>query len=139
MAQYRQDKINDRLTQEMAEILREIKDPRINGVFISVTGVECTPDFKYAKVYYSILGEHDPKEVAAGLKSASGFIRHELAQRVNLRITPELRFVYDESLERGDRISRLFKAIEEKEKPSDDTDDSEEIEDFDESDEDGGR
>ena len=125
MAQYRQDKVNDRLTQEMAEILREIKDPRISDVFISVTGVDCTPDFKFAKVYYSVFGSCDLKEVAAGLKSASGFIRRELAQRVNLRITPELRFVYDESLKRGDEINRLFKSIEEKEKPEDESDEKE--------------
>ncbi|MGI6202434.1 MAG: 30S ribosome-binding factor RbfA [Eubacteriales bacterium] len=117
MAQYRQDKINDRLTEEMAEILREIKDPRISSVFISVTGAECTPDFKYAKIYYSVLGNHDPDEVVAGLKSATGFIRRELAKRVNLRVTPELRFIYDESLKRGDEINRLFKSIEEKEEP----------------------
>jgi len=115
MAQYRQDKVNDRLTQEMADILREIKDPRISEVFISVTRVECTADFKFAKIFYSVLGEHDQKEVAAGLKSATGFIRRELAQRVNLRVTPELRFIYDESLKHGDEINRLIKAIEEKE------------------------
>jgi ribosome-binding factor A len=120
MAQYRQDKVNDRLTVEISQILREIKDPRISSVFISVTGVDCSADFKFAKVFYSVLGEFDPKEVAAGLKSAAGFVRSQLAQRVNLRVTPELKFIYDESLKRGDDINRLFKQIEEKEKPDND-------------------
>lgn len=117
MAQFRQDKVNDRLTTELSQILREIKDPRISSVFISVTGVDCSPDLKFAKVFYSVLGDFDPKEVATGLKSATGFVRSQLAQRVNLRVTPELRFIYDESLKRGDEINRLFKQIEVKEKP----------------------
>lgn len=112
MSHFRQDRVNERLTEALSEILRDIKDPRVSGEFISVTGVDCTPDFKYAKVYYSVLGNYDPKELSAGLKSATGFVRGQLAQRVNLRITPELKFVCDESLKKGDEINRLLKSVE---------------------------
>lgn len=111
MSQFRQDKVNERLVKELSEILRDVKDPRVSGAFISVTGVDCTSDFKYAKVFYSVLGNYDPKELSAGLKSAAGFARGQLAQRVNLRVTPELKFICDESLKKGDEINRLLKSV----------------------------
>ena len=71
--------------------LREVKDPRISEAFISVTAVDVTPDLKFAKVYYSAM-TGDKKEIAKGLKSSAGFIRRIIAQRMNLRMTPEFTF-----------------------------------------------
>jgi ribosome-binding factor A len=111
MSQFRQDRVNEQLTEVLSEILRDIKDPRVSSVFISVTGVDCTADFKFAKIYYSVLGDYDEKELIAGLKSATGFVRGQIAQRVNLRITPELKFIRDESIKKGDEINRLLKSV----------------------------
>jgi ribosome-binding factor A len=110
MAKYRQGRINDEFQKEVAMILREVKDPRVSGAFISVTGAEVTPDLKYAKVYYSSL-MGDKKEVRQGLKSSAGFIRGQIAKRMNLRITPEITFVEDGSIEYGARISKILEGI----------------------------
>ena len=111
MANYRRGRINDEMQKELALILREIKDPRIKDAFISITAVEATGDLKFAKVYYSaMLG--DKKEVAKGLKSSAGFIRRQLAMRLNLRMTPELSFYEDHSIEHGAKISKLLEGIE---------------------------
>lgn len=107
MANYRRGRINDEVKKEMASILRDVKDPRVRDAFISVTAAEVTPDLKYAKIYYSHL-RGDAKEVARGLKSSSGFIRHMLAERMNLRITPELTFITDDSIAHGAHISSLI-------------------------------
>jgi ribosome-binding factor A len=79
----------------------------VSDAFISITGAEVTPDLKYAKIFYSAL-RGDPKETAKGLKSSAGFLRREIAQRMNLRITPELTFCYDESITYGAHISKLL-------------------------------
>ena len=92
-------------------VLREIKDPRVKDAFISVTAVDVTPDLKFAKVYYSAM-MGDKKEVAKGLKSSAGFVRRQLAQRMNLRMTPELSFYADHSIEHGAHISKLLNSIE---------------------------
>ena len=111
MAKHRQGRINDEFQKEIAMILRDVKDPRVSGAFISVTGAVVTPDLKYAKVYYSsMLG--DKKEVAAGLKACAGYIRKCLATRMNLRMTPELTFIADHSIEHGAHISKLLESIE---------------------------
>ena len=110
MANYRRGRINDEMQKTLAEILREVKDPRVSGAFISVTGADVTPDLKYAKVYYSAL-QGDKKEVKAGLKSSAGFIRRQVAQRMNLRATPEFTFVEDESIAYGARISGILNSI----------------------------
>jgi len=111
MANYRRGRINDEMQKEIAMILREVKDPRVSGAFISVTAVEATADLKFAKVYYSaMLG--DKKEVAAGLKACAGYIRRCLAARMNLRMTPELNFIADKSIEHGAHISKLLENIE---------------------------
>ena len=111
MAKYRQGRINDEVQKEMAQIVREIKDPRVSGKMICITAAQVTPDLKFAKIYYSVLGG-DKKEVAAGLKAASGFIRRQIAQRLNLRITPELTFLLDESIEYGAHIASILNTIE---------------------------
>jgi ribosome-binding factor A len=90
--------------------LRDVKDPRVSGAFISVTGAEVTPDLKYAKVYYSAL-MGDKKEVKRGLVSSAGFIRGQIAKRMNLRITPEITFVEDGSIEYGAKISKILEGI----------------------------
>ena len=89
--------------RELSEIIRtEIKDPRVNGAMTSVVAVEVTPDLKYCKAYISAL---------TGLKSAVGYIRRELAHRVNLRNTPEITFVLDQSIEYGVNMSRLIDEV----------------------------
>ena len=111
MANYRRGRINDEMQKEIAMVLREVKDPRLSGAFISVTAVEATPDLKFAKVYYSAM-LRDKKEVAAGLKASAGYIRRCLAARMNLRMTPELTFIADHSIEHGAKISKLLESIE---------------------------
>lgn len=110
MAKYRQGRINDEFQKEVAMILRDVKDPRVSGAFISVTAAEVTPDLKYAKVYYSAL-MGDKKEVRRGLSAAAGFIRGQIAKRMNLRITPEITFVQDSSIEYGAKISKILEGI----------------------------
>lgn len=110
MAKYRQGRINDEFQKEVAMILRDVKDPRVSGAFISVTGAEVTPDLKYAKVYYSAL-MGDKKEVKRGLASSAGFIRGQIAKRMNLRITPEITFIEDGSIEYGARISKILEGM----------------------------
>ena len=110
MAKYRQGRINDEFQKEVAMILRDVKDPRVSGAFISVTAAEVTPDLKFAKVYYSSL-MGDKKEVKMGLRAAAGFIRGQIARRMNLRITPEITFVEDGSIEYGAKISKILEGI----------------------------
>lgn len=101
-------RINGEVQRELSNIIRELKDPRV-GIMTSVTAVEVTPDLKYCKAYISVLGDDETKaETLAGLKSAAGFIRRELARTVNLRYTPEIKFIMDESIEYGMRMSKLI-------------------------------
>ncbi|HIW25735.1 MAG TPA: 30S ribosome-binding factor RbfA [Firmicutes bacterium] len=108
----RMTRVNDEITKELANIIRgELKDPRI-GVMTSVLRVETTQDLKYCKIFISVLGnDEEKKEVMKGLKSASGYIRHLLAERINLRITPELMFRLDDSVEYGIKMSKLIEQI----------------------------
>ena len=110
MAKYRQGRINDEFQKEVAMILRDVKDPRVSNAFISVTAAEVTPDLKFAKVYYSSL-MGDKKEIKMGLRAAAGFIRGQIARRMNLRITPEITFVEDGSIEYGAKISKILEGI----------------------------
>ena len=122
MAKYRRDRINDEVKKELSMILREVKDPRLANAFISITAVDVTGDLKFAKVYYSAM-QGDKKEVAAGLRSCAGFIRREVARRLNLRMTPEFTFIEDHSIEHGVHISKLLNSIEitpEEEEPEED-------------------
>ena len=111
MAKYRQGRINEEIQKEMTSILRKVKDPRVGDAFISVTAADCTADLKYAKIYYSTLSG-DPKEVAQGLKAATGFIRRELARSLNLRITPELTFLRDSSISYGAHIATILEGLD---------------------------
>ena len=110
MAKYRRERINDEFRNEIAIILREVKDPRVAKAFVSVTAAEVTPDLKFAKVYYSSL-MGDKKEVKRGLISSAGFIRGQIAKRMNLRVTPEISFVEDGSIEYGAKISKILEGI----------------------------
>lgn len=111
MANYRKGRINDEVKKELSQVLREVKDPRLTDAFISITAVEVTGDLKFAKVYYSAM-MGDKKEVAKGLKSSVGYIRREIARRLNLRMTPEFSFYEDHSIEHGAHISKLLNGIE---------------------------
>lgn len=113
MANYRRDRINDAMAKELMEILRTVKDPRVSSAFVSVTGVDCTPDLKYAKVFYSSIGgKDDEKGVQIGLDSAVGYVRRQLAQRLDLRQTPEIRFIRDHSMDHGAHIMSILKKVE---------------------------
>lgn len=111
MAKYRRGRINEEMVKELSSILREIKDPRVSDAFVSVTAADVTPDLKFAKIYYSVMSG-DSKEVGKGLKSASGYIRKRLAETLNLRQTPELSFVTDDSIAYGAHINSLLNKIE---------------------------
>lgn len=102
-------RINGEVQKELSDIIRsEIKDPRIHPM-TSVIAVDVTPDLKYCKAYISVLGgEEAGKDTIAGLKNASGYIRTQLAKRVNLRNTPELTFILDQSIEYGVHMSKLI-------------------------------
>lgn len=113
MAYYRKIRINDEVQKELGEILREVKDPRVARALVSVTAVDVSADLKFAKVYYSTLCPYDEKEVQRGLISAHGFIRTQIAHRLNLRQTPEFTFIKDRSAEHGAHISGLLKKVEE--------------------------
>lgn len=107
---HRQERVNDSVAKELGEILRNVKDPRVSGAFVTVNAARVTPDLKFAKVYFgTILG--DPEEVQEGLERAAGFIRSELAKRLNLRQTPELTFVHDRSAEHGAHIAQVLKEL----------------------------
>lgn len=101
-------RVGEQLQRELAELLRlEVKDPRVG--FVTLTGVEVSADYAHAKVYFTTLaGTAESAEIEAGLKRAAGFLRHELGRRVRLHKIPELHFVFDASVERGARLSKLI-------------------------------
>ncbi len=107
----RLNRINEELRKELSQIISyELKNPNVTGM-ISVTRVKITPDFKYAKVYVSILNSKDMKKTMEGLQTSSGFIRSQIAKTVNLRITPELVFELDDSLAYGEKIDSILKEL----------------------------
>ena len=109
--QARLGRIEEEYKKELSQIVGyELKNPNVTGL-ISVTKVKVTNDLKYAKVYVSILNSKNLKETLAGLKKSAGFVRSELARRVNLRNTPELIFELDDSLEYGAKIDTILKEI----------------------------
>ncbi len=118
MAKYRQSRINEEMFKEAASIIRTVKDPRVSGAFVSVTGADVTPDLKYAKIYYSVM-QGDKKAVAQGLKSSAPYIRGQLAKALNLRVTPELTFVEDTSIAYGAKIEKIISGFTYTEDPED--------------------
>ena len=109
MANYRRGRINDAVAKELAIALGNVREPKVIDNFVSITRAEVAPDLKYATVYFSCIG--DFKEAAEGLKKCTGMLRHHLAHTLNLRITPELNFVKDGSMEHGARIAKLLEEI----------------------------
>jgi len=109
------ERINHLLRQEIADLLtREVKDATLNTALISITDVETSPDLRSAKVYFSVYGEEAEIQAAREhLTRASGFLHHNLKERLDLRYTPHLEFILDRSLARADRIMRLMRTIEE--------------------------
>ena len=105
-------RINGEVQRELANIIRGgIKDPRISPL-TSVVAVEVAPDLKTCKAYISVLGDSEAqKATLAGLKSAEGYIRRELAHTVNLRNTPEIRFILDQSIEYGVHMSKIIDEV----------------------------
>lgn len=103
-------RINEEVMKELSNILRdEVKDPRIDAAMTSIVSVEVAPDLKTAKVYVSVLGDEEKlASTMKGLSASAGFIRRELAHNLNLRNTPELRFLGDRSIEYGVRMAKLI-------------------------------
>ena len=109
----RSSRVTEQIRRELAELIRlEVKDPRVG--FITLTDVEISADYAHAKVFFtSMKGREGLDEILIGLRRASGFLRRELGRRVRIHTTPELHFVYDESVERGSHLSALIdKALE---------------------------
>lgn len=102
---------NDDIQFVISNLIREIKDPRVNADLISVTRVETTGDLRYSKIWLSVYGLNDEKEFLKGIKSAAGWLRKELGHSLSLRYTPELIFELDHSMEYGDKISRLLNEV----------------------------
>ena len=111
MASNRIERINEEIQRELAELLRNVKDPRVNQGMLSITRVETTGDLKNSKVYYSVYGSVDEKELRRGLRSSAGYLRRELSRKLNLRATPELAFERDSSIEHGAHIISLINEL----------------------------
>ena len=121
MASNRIGRINDEIRKELAELLRNVKDPRVQGTMISITRVEATPDLRYAKVYVSFLQEDRAADALKGLKSAGGWLRRELGRALQLRYTPELVWELDDSITYGAKMLKLINSLEvKKDEESDD-------------------
>ena len=107
----RLNRINEELKKEISRVINyELKNSHVTGM-ITVTKAKITPDLKYAKIYVSILNAKNVKRTMEGLKESSGFIRSQIAKSINLRITPELIFEVDDSLDYGERIDSILKGL----------------------------
>ena len=104
----RRDRVSEQIRRELAELIRtELKDPRVG--MVSITSVEVSADYAHAKVFFSSMaGREHLDSVLAGLQKAAGFLRRELGRRISIHSTPQLHFVFDESLERGADLSKLI-------------------------------
>ena len=100
----------DLIQRELSELLRrELRDPRVG--MVTLTAVKVSPDLSHAKVFFTILEKAKRDETTHALQRAAGFLRSRLAHRMKIYTTPELRFAYDESVERGDRLARLIDSV----------------------------
>ena len=111
MASNRINRINEEIQKELSQLLRKVKDPRVQDTMISITRVETTPDLRYAKVFVSFLQEDRAKDAMAGLKSAGGFLRRELGRNLQLRYAPELQWSLDDSIAYGARMLKLIDSL----------------------------
>ena len=112
MASNRIGRINEEIQKELASLLRNLKDPRVQNTMISITRVETTPDLRYAKVYVSFLQEEKAADAMKGLKSAGGYLRRELGRALQLRYTPELMWALDDSITYGAKMLELINSLE---------------------------
>ena len=110
MASNRIGRINEEIQRELSSLIRTVKDPRVHGL-VSITAVDTTPDLRYAKIFVSVLDKSDVKEVVKGLRSAGGYLRRELGRSLQLRYTPELTFVADDSSAEGAHILELIEKL----------------------------
>ena len=124
MASNRIGRINEEIQRELAELLRELKDPRVHKTMVSITHVETTPDLRYAKVYVSMLDKDCVKETLAGLKSSGGYLRRELGRNLQLRYTPELQWQADDSITHGAHILDILSKLDIPEDHKDEATDS---------------
>ncbi len=116
MAGYRIDRISEDIKREIVAVMRELKDPRVQGKLLTVVKVEVSSDASFAKVFVSSMsGIDDAKTAVKGLDSAMGYIRREVGRRLGLRKTPELKFVADDSIEHGMNIARMLDDLKEDE------------------------
>ncbi len=116
MTSIRPERIAQEIQAAVADLLirGDIKDPRVG--FITLTGVKVSPDLSVAQVFYSMIGTDQQKaDTKAGLEAAKGFVRRAVTKRVKLRVSPEVFFTFDGSLEEGDKIERLLKEVRNKE------------------------
>ena len=111
MASNRIPRINDAIQKELSALLRTVKDPRVSEGMLTITHVDTTSDLRYARVYVSALNCPDEKGLLKGLKSAAGYLRRELGSRVDLRYTPELQFIADDSIEYGAHILEMLRDV----------------------------
>ena len=123
MPSYRLSRIEDEMKKTISDILYDVKDYRVAESMITITHVTVAPDLSEAKVFFSFMGgEYEPKEVRKGLMSAQGFIRSQVAKRMNLRQTPKFTFNYDDSMVNGAKINKLILQVEEELKIADERD-----------------
>ena len=111
MASNRLGRINEEIQRELSSLIRTVKDPRVHGL-VSITAVDTTPDLRYAKIFVSVLDKSDVKEVVKGLRSAGGYLRRELGRSLQLRYTPELTLVADDSIAEGAHILELIEKLD---------------------------
>ena len=111
MASNRIGRINGEIQQELASLLRSVKDPRVADAMLTITHVDTTSDLRYARVYVSALKCEDEKGLMKGLKSAAGFLRRELGSKLSLRYTPELQFFMDDSIAYGAHILDMLNHV----------------------------
>lgn len=116
----RMARVNEELKRELSNIINyEVKNSNVTGM-ISVTKVKTSPDLKYARISVSVINSKNIKQTLAGLKAASGFMRSRIAEKMNLRVTPELVFELDESLVYGEKIDKILEQVMKNIKPSND-------------------
>ena len=120
MASNRIGRINEEIQKELASLIPNLKDPRVQDTMISITHVETTPDLRYAKVYVSFLQEDRAADAIKGLKSAGGYLRRELGRALQLRYTPELVWSLDDSITYGAKMLKLINSLEVKNDGNDD-------------------
>ena len=112
MASNRIGRINEEMQKELAGLIRNLKDPRVQSTMVSITGVRATPDLRYAQVYVSVFEGEKAKEVMKGLKSAGGWIRRQLGSNLKLRYAPEIVWALDDSITYGAKMLKLINSLE---------------------------